>query len=28
MLLSHVEIIDEVLRFSEEKESPDLKGGI
>lgn len=27
MLLSHVEIIDEVLRFHEEKESPDLRGG-
>lgn len=27
MLLSHVEIIDDVLRFHEEKESPDLKGG-
>lgn len=27
MLLSHVELLDEVLRFSEEKESPDLKGG-
>jgi DNA-directed RNA polymerase subunit N len=27
MLLSHVELIDEVLKFYEEKESPDLKGG-
>ena len=27
MLLSHVEIIDEVIRFHEERESPDLRGG-
>jgi DNA-directed RNA polymerase subunit N len=27
MLLSHVEILDDVLRFYEEKESPDLRGG-
>lgn len=27
MLLSHVEIIDEVLRFHEERDSPDLRGG-
>jgi DNA-directed RNA polymerase subunit N len=27
MLLSHVEILDDVLRFHEEKESPNLKGG-
>jgi len=27
MLLSHVELIDEVLEFYEKKESPDLKGG-
>jgi DNA-directed RNA polymerase subunit N len=28
MLLGHVEIIDEVLKFHEQRESPDLKGGI
>ena len=27
MLLSHVEIIDEVIRFHEERESPELRGG-
>jgi len=27
MLLSHVEIIDEVMKFYQDKESPDLKGG-
>jgi hypothetical protein len=27
MLLSHVEIIDEVMKFYQEKESPDLRGG-
>lgn len=27
MLLSHVEIIDDVLKFHEERESPDLRGG-
>jgi DNA-directed RNA polymerase subunit N len=27
MLLSHVEIIDDVLKFYEERESPDLRGG-
>ena len=27
MLLSHVEIIDEVLRFHEDRDVPDLRGG-
>jgi DNA-directed RNA polymerase subunit N len=27
MLLSHVEIIDEIMKFYQEKESPDLRGG-
>jgi len=27
MLLGHVEIIDDVLRFYEQRESPDLRGG-
>ncbi|MFH2112173.1 MAG: DNA-directed RNA polymerase subunit N [Candidatus Bathyarchaeota archaeon] len=27
MLLSHVEIIDEVMKFYQAKESPDLRGG-
>jgi DNA-directed RNA polymerase subunit N len=27
MLLSHVEIIDEVIKFHEEKDSPNLRGG-
>lgn len=27
MLLSHVEIIDEVIKFHEEKDSLDLRGG-
>jgi DNA-directed RNA polymerase subunit N len=27
MLLSHVEIIDDVLRFQEDREVPDLRGG-
>jgi DNA-directed RNA polymerase subunit N len=28
MLLGHVEIIDDVLKFHEQRESPDLRGGI
>jgi len=27
MLLSHVELVDELLKFHEQRESPDLKGG-
>ena len=27
MLLAHVEIIDDVLRFPEDREVPDLRGG-
>lgn len=27
MLLSHVEIIDDVLKFQEDREVPDLRGG-
>lgn len=27
MLLSHVEILDDVLRFEEDREVPDLRGG-
>jgi DNA-directed RNA polymerase subunit N len=27
MLLSHVELVDELLKFYEKKETPDLKGG-
>jgi len=27
MLLGHVEIIDEVLKFHEDRETPDLRGG-
>lgn len=27
MILSHVEIIDDILQFYEEKENPDSKGG-
>jgi DNA-directed RNA polymerase subunit N len=27
MLLGHVEIIDDVLKFYEQRESPDLRGG-
>ena len=27
MILSHVEILEDVLRLYEEKENPDLKGG-
>lgn len=27
MLLSHVEIVDEVMKFYQEKDSPDLRGG-
>jgi len=27
MLLSHVEIIDDILRFQEDREVPDLRGG-
>jgi len=27
MLLSHVELLDELLKFHEDREAPDLKGG-
>jgi len=27
MLLSHVEILDDVIRFNEDREAPDLRGG-
>jgi hypothetical protein len=27
MLLSHIEILDDVLKFHEDREVPDLRGG-